>query len=165
MNHVSVEEIEDQPDAVVGKFLLNAFTALVLFDTGASHSYISRGFVDKYNLPTQALRSPMLVSSPGEEYMASLWCDRLPLRIGNYVFPSDLIILESQGLDIILGMDWLLKYGGNIDCASKSIFLTTPEGRRIKYVSQHVPKRTQALQKKDPSVTFWAERKKIRTYI
>ena len=34
-------------------------------------------------------------------------------------------------------------YGGNIDCASKSIFLTIPEGRRIKYVSRHEPKRTQ----------------------
>ena len=44
---------------------------------------------------------------------------------------------------MILGMDWLSKYEGNIDCASKSILLTTPEGRRIKYVSRHVPKRTQ----------------------
>ena len=44
---------------------------------------------------------------------------------------------------MILGMDWLLMYGGNIDCASKSILLTTPEGRRIKYVSRHVPKTTQ----------------------
>ena len=34
-------------------------------------------------------------------------------------------------------------YGGNVDCASKSIMLTTPEGRRIKYVSWHVLKRTQ----------------------
>ena len=75
--------------------------------------------------------------------MATLWCDWLPLRIGNYVFPSDLIILESQGLDVILGVDWFSKYGGNIDCASKSIMLTTLEGRRIKYVSQHVSKRTQ----------------------
>ena len=75
--------------------------------------------------------------------MASLWCDRLPLRIGNYMFPLDLIVLESQGLDVILGMDWLSKYGGNSDCASKSILLTTPEGRRIKYVSRHVPKRNQ----------------------
>ena len=75
--------------------------------------------------------------------MARLWCDRLPLRIGYYMFPSNLIILESQGLDVILGMDWLSKYGGNIDCASKSILLTTPEGRRIKYVPRHVPKRTQ----------------------
>ena len=64
----------------------------------------------------------MLVTSPGAEYMASLWCDRLPLRIGNYRFPSDLIVLESQGLDVILGMDWLSKHEGNIECASKSIY-------------------------------------------
>ena len=70
MNHVSVEEVEAQPDAVIGKFLVKTITAIVLFDTGASHSYISRGFVDKYNLPTQALRSPMIVSSPGAEFMA-----------------------------------------------------------------------------------------------
>ena len=63
--------------------------------------------------------------------------------IGRHVFPSDLIILESQGLDVILGMDWLSMYGGNIDCASKSIFLTTPEGKRIKYVSRHAPRRSQ----------------------
>ena len=63
MNHVSMEEVEEQPDAVIGKFLVKSFTAIVLFDTGASHSYISRGFVDKYKLPTQALRSPMLVTS------------------------------------------------------------------------------------------------------
>ena len=37
----------------------------------------------------------------------------------------------------------VLKYGGNIDCTGKSILLTTPEGRRIKYVSRHVPNRTQ----------------------
>ena len=67
----------------------------------------------------------------------------MPLSICRHVFPLDLIILESQGLDEILGMDWLSMYGGNIDCASKSILLTTPEGRRIKYVSRHVPKRTQ----------------------
>ena len=85
----------------------------------------------------------MLVTLPGAEYLASRWCDRLPLRIGNYVFPSDLIVLESQGLDVILGMDWLSKYEGNIECASKSILLTTPEGRRIEYVSRHVPKRAQ----------------------
>ncbi len=114
MNHVSVEEIEAQPDAVIGKFLDKSFTAIILFNTGASHSYISRGFVDKYKLPTQALRSPMLVTSPGAEYMARQGCFQVPLSIGRHVFPTDLIILESQGLDVILGMDWLSMYGGNI---------------------------------------------------
>ena len=143
MNHVNVEEVYDQPDAVVGKFLINSFTALVLFDTGASHSFISRGFVDKFKLPIVALKSPMLVSSLGAEYMASRGCFQLPLTIGRHVFPTDLVILESQGLDVILGMDWLSKYEGNIDCARKSILLTTPEGKRIKYVSRHTRRRTQ----------------------
>ena len=101
------------------------------------------GFVDKFKLPTQTLRTPLLVSSPKAEYMASRWCDWIPLTVGSHVFPSDLIILESQGLGVILGMDWLSKYGGNIDCTSKSILLTIPEGKSIKYVSRHVLKRTQ----------------------
>ena len=74
MNHINVEEVEEQPDAVIGKFLIKSFTAIVLFDTGASHSYISRGFLDKYKLPTKVLKKPMLVSSPGAEYMASSEC-------------------------------------------------------------------------------------------
>jgi hypothetical protein len=40
VNHLDVEEIMDEPDVVIGKFLINTFPALVLFDTGASHSFI-----------------------------------------------------------------------------------------------------------------------------
>ena len=85
--------------------------------------------MDKFKLPTQTLRTPLLVSSPGAEYMARRWCDQVALTIGTHVFLSDLIILESQGLDVILGMDWMSKYGGSIDCASKSIYLATPKGK------------------------------------
>ena len=123
--------------------MVKYFTTIILFDTGALHSYISRGFVDQYKFPTKVLKTHMLVSSPGAEYMASRGCFQMPLTIGRYDFPSYLIILESQGLDVILGMDWLSMYGGNIDCASKSILLTTPEGKMIKYVSRHVPRRSQ----------------------
>ena len=98
MNHVNMEEVEAQLDAVIGKFFVKSFTAIVLFDTCTSHSYISRGFVDKFKLPTKVLRTPMLVTSPGAEYMASQGCFQMPLAIGRHVFPSDLIVLESQGL-------------------------------------------------------------------
>ena len=37
-----MEEVEEQPDAVIGKFLVKPFTTLILFDTSALHSYISR---------------------------------------------------------------------------------------------------------------------------
>jgi Pyruvate/2-oxoacid:ferredoxin oxidoreductase delta subunit len=55
VNHVNVEELYDEPDAVIGKFRLNNFTAHVLFDIGASHSFISRVFVDKNNLATETI--------------------------------------------------------------------------------------------------------------
>ena len=66
-------------------------------------------------------------------------------------------------MDIILGMDWLSMYGGNIDCASKSILLTTPEGKRIKYVSRHAPRRTQVnslsgvVQEEVPVVKYYPD--------
>ena len=61
--------------------------------------------MDKYKLPTKVLRTPMLVSSSGAEYMAGQGCFQMPLTIGRHVFPSDLIILESQGFDVIPDMD------------------------------------------------------------
>ena len=70
--------------------------------------------------------------------MAGLGC-RASLNIGNHNFPADLIVLESQTLDVILGIDWLTKFEGNIDCARKTIFLTTLEQKRIKYVSRRTP--------------------------
>ena len=70
--------------------------------------------------------------------MAGLGCHST-LSIGNHDFPVDLLVLESQGLDVILGMDWLTKFEGNIDCARKTILLTTPEQKRIKYVSRRTP--------------------------
>ena len=70
--------------------------------------------------------------------MAGLGCHST-LSIRNHDFPVDLIVLESQGLDVILGMDLLTKFEGNIDCARKTILLTTPEQKRIKYVSRRTP--------------------------
>ena len=55
VNHVNVEEIEAQPDVVIGKFLVKSFTAVVLFDTGASHSYISRDLWISISCPPKIL--------------------------------------------------------------------------------------------------------------
>ena len=135
VNHVNVEEVYDEPDAVIGMFLLNTFTALVLFDTGASHSFISRAFVSKNGLPTETIGKTMKVTSPGGEILVNAGCRHLVLQLGKHSFPVDLIILESQGLDVILGMDWMTRFEGVIDCAHRIISLTTPEKKRIRFKS------------------------------
>ena len=68
--------------------------------------------------------------------LAQTDCQNLRLEIGKHSFPVNLIILETQGLDVILGMDWLAKFEGVLDCANRSITLTTPEKKKIRYKSK-----------------------------
>jgi hypothetical protein len=88
---INVEEIYDEPDAVYGMFLLNKFSTLILFDTGASHSFISRAFVVKTKIPTETIGCPIRVSSPGGELIVNADCRDLVLEIGKHKFPANLI--------------------------------------------------------------------------
>jgi hypothetical protein len=48
---------------------------------------------------------------------------------------ANLIVLDSQGLDVILGMDWMTTFEGVIDYANKTITLTTPKKKRFRFKS------------------------------
>jgi hypothetical protein len=62
---VSVEAAQENPQVVLGMFLVNSIPASVLFDSGASHSFISAQFVAKHSVPMQHMKQNMLVTSPG----------------------------------------------------------------------------------------------------
>ena len=59
-------------------------------------------------------------------------------------FPAKLIILNSNGIDVILGMDWLGGCKGVIDCAKRSVQLTSQQGDRIEFVAT-VPSATDCV--------------------
>jgi hypothetical protein len=65
VNHVAIEEAQEVPDVVLGMFFVNTTSAVVLFDSGVSHSFISAAYVEKHNLPIALLKCQMIVSSPG----------------------------------------------------------------------------------------------------
>jgi hypothetical protein len=48
------------------------------------------------------------------------------------------IVLESKGIDVILGMDWLSKHKVLIDCAKKSARLTTLDEKELEFVAEPV---------------------------
>jgi hypothetical protein len=65
VNHVVVEEAQEAPDVVIGMFFVNDTSTVVMFNSRASHSFISATYVEKYNLPMDLLRCQMIVCSPG----------------------------------------------------------------------------------------------------
>jgi hypothetical protein len=63
--HVDAEVTQENPRVVLGMFLVNSTPASVLFDSGASHSFITSQFVAQHNMPISPMPRHMLVSSPG----------------------------------------------------------------------------------------------------
>jgi hypothetical protein len=60
------------------------------------------------------------------------------LKIRGVDFLANLIVLESKGIDVILGMDWLGKHKVLIDCAKKSVKLTTPGRKELEFIAEPV---------------------------
>jgi hypothetical protein len=51
VNHITVEEAQEAPNVVIGMLFINDTSVVLLFDSGASHSFISTANVEKHNLP------------------------------------------------------------------------------------------------------------------
>jgi hypothetical protein len=60
------------------------------------------------------------------------------LEIRGVYFVANLIVLESKGIDVTLGMDWLSKHKVLINCTKKSIKLTTQDGKKLEFVIELV---------------------------
>jgi hypothetical protein len=90
---------------VIGTFFINDTSTVVLFDSGALHSFISAAYVEKHNLPIALLRCQMIVSSPRGDMPARQLCLKVNLKIRRADFDVNLIVLKSKGIDVILDMD------------------------------------------------------------
>jgi hypothetical protein len=62
-------------------FPTSSHPATVLFDSGASYSFIASSFVAKHNLPVENMKHTMLVSSPGGEMRTKLICPAVRISI------------------------------------------------------------------------------------
>jgi hypothetical protein len=59
---VTIEQAQEAPEVVLGTFLVNSEPESILFDSGASHSFVTNQFVEKYSLPMSLMKTPLQVS-------------------------------------------------------------------------------------------------------
>ena len=71
---MTIETAQEAPDVVIGTFPVNSNSAIVLFDSSASHSFIEYTFIKKHGIPVCVMKKPMLVNSPGGEMKANWIC-------------------------------------------------------------------------------------------
>lgn len=77
------------------------------------------------------LSAPMKVNTPGNSTRLVSFCPSMMIEIQGSPFLANLILLECKDLDVILGMDWLSRHKGVIDCASCTVTLVDEKGEVV----------------------------------
>jgi hypothetical protein len=91
-----VEEISIGEEVLAGTFFLNKHPVIILFDSGASHDFISSTCAKKEMLSTVVVEAPYVISTPGGWVDADWIVCKAPLELAGRVFSTDIIILKGQ---------------------------------------------------------------------
>ena len=99
-------EASKSKDLIQGKCFINGILLLVLFDSSATHSFISCLCVGKLKLSVSSLNKDMVVETPTSGFvLTSDVCLDCPMEISGRTFLIDLICFPLSHIDVILGMD------------------------------------------------------------
>lgn len=139
LNVVSQAEAERQTDVITGTFQVKEVPVFVLFDTGATCSFIASLTAKKLQLVNSTNIDLSIALPNGELVKCRQLYHDIPLNIEDHIFPSELVAIDLKEFDIILGMDWMSKYKTQVDCLQHKITLKTLKGKRVSYY-QHPEK-------------------------
>jgi hypothetical protein len=100
-----MEAIPEREQVLTGTFSLNGCPIIILFDSGATHDFISKAYTQKYQLLIAHTHTPYRISTPG----------------------GNIITKQGQGIDVILGMGWMKEHKALLDTAARTMQLNTPD--------------------------------------
>jgi hypothetical protein len=126
INYTAVEEIPIGEEVLAGTFSLNEHPVIILFDSGASHNFLSSTYAKKAKLSLVASGAPYVISTPRGRVDANRIVHKAPLELSGRIFSINLIILSGQGIDVILGMSWMKLHKVVLDIANRLIHLDSP---------------------------------------
>ena len=119
---------------IQGMFFLSRLWAKILFDSGASHSFVTLSSVDVLGLEVETLDELLYVSSPlGIKVTIDQICRDYEFEISWILLMVDLQVMDISDFDVIIGMDWLTAHWVIIDCDSRRISAYTRDGIRVTF--------------------------------
>lgn len=112
---------------MLGIISVCAQNAYVLIDSGSTHSFVSYTFSQKLTRPLEPMNYLLFVSTPsGGSMVCAYVYPPCNIVIGDVTLYVNLLLLDIDHFDCILGMDWLTKYCATIDCVNKSVMFHPP---------------------------------------
>jgi hypothetical protein len=111
-------------------------TLTVVFDSGATHSFVSQTCAERLNLSVSPLMVELMVSTPrGETLVANSGSMCCTLVFEGRPFLTNLICLPLRGLYVIYGLDWLSRHHVLLDCVKQEVLF--PDVGISAYLDKH----------------------------
>jgi hypothetical protein len=109
---------------MMGTFLVANHPAVILFDSGASHTFISKKFVEKHCIPYNESREGFIIHSSGGQIFTKDVAFHVPVTLAERDFLTNIIVLKGQDIDVILGMNWLAQHKAILNIDLRTIRLS-----------------------------------------
>ncbi|KAJ9541425.1 hypothetical protein OSB04_027931 [Centaurea solstitialis] len=129
---LTAEEAKVEPDVVTGVFPVNGRPALVLFNSGATWSFVSNVFCKGFQLERGKLDRSVSIDVAAEEVRI---CEDVfrncTIVIHGVSFSINLIPTSMNGVDVIVGVDWMFRNHGVLDIAEQLVRIQNPSGGEL----------------------------------
>jgi hypothetical protein len=107
LNFTTISDIPEGASVLRGTFSINDSPVKILFDSGATHNFISEKLLGKLGSMGSHTKSAYKIITPGGNISSHTLAFGVPLKLGSKTIQSNLIAISLEGMDIILGMDWM----------------------------------------------------------
>jgi hypothetical protein len=121
LNFTTLADIPKGAPVMTGIFSVLNYPALILFDSGASHSIIGAKFSAKCQLPVHHTNGAIMIATPGGRVATYQLNRQVLIKLGSIIVGTTLLIMGLESVDIILGTDWLSQHHALIDVAARVI--------------------------------------------
>jgi hypothetical protein len=126
LNFTAISDIPEGASVLTGTFLINDTPVKILFDSGATHSFISENLLGKMGLKGSHTNSAYKIITPGGQITSSILICGVCLGLGSKIFPTNLIAISLAGMDVILGMDWMTQHKVVLDISDRVVEINSP---------------------------------------
>jgi hypothetical protein len=126
LNYTSMMNTPEGAAVLTGIFSIQGFSVKNLFDSGATHSFINEKILNKLGLKSCHMNRPFLITTPGGRVTTGSLVMRVQLELGSKIVPANLLVLSLEGIDVIIGMDWLTQHQVVLDIASRMVEIHSP---------------------------------------
>jgi predicted aspartyl protease len=134
-NFTTLSELLEGTPIMTGTFSINHQPVIIIFDSGATYSFISSKYGTKVGLDFYPTKGAYMIATPSGKISSNQVYRSVPIQLGRNLVKTDLLVFDLEGMDILLGMDWMTRLRVSLDISSRAVEIDSPDhGTTILYL-------------------------------